>query len=55
MYAELNGEYPVNPKAESSDFLKSLGTFKAADTSLDKIAKARKAALQMINEVDYNS
>lgn len=55
MYGELNGEYPVNPKAESSDFLKSLGSFRASDTSLEKIAKARKAALQMMNEVDYNS
>jgi len=55
MYAELNGEYPVNQRAEWSDFLKSLGTFKASDTALDRIAKARKAALQMINEIDYNS
>ena len=55
MYAELNGEYPVNPKAEWSPFLQSLGPFKAADLLTDAVAKARKAALQMINEVDYNS
>lgn len=55
MYADRNGEYPVNPKAEWSPFLRSLGTFKASDVPLDAVAQARKAALQMINEVDYNS
>lgn len=55
MYAERNGEYPVNPKAQWSPFLRSLGTFKTSDVPLAAVAKARKAALQMINEVDYNS
>ena len=46
---------PQVPDDKIPDFLKSLGTFKQSDISIDRVAKARKAALQMINEVDYNS
>ncbi len=54
MYAEVNYEYPANPEAESSELLASWGEFKQDDLSLTDIAKYRKRAAQMVNEVGFN-
>ena len=54
MYAEVNFEYPANPEAESSELLTSWGEFKQDDLSLTEVAKYRKRAAQMVNEVGFN-
>ena len=54
MYAEVNYEYPTKNGAEWSDLVKSWGTFKSDPTSLNEIAKLRKAASEMIDKVGFN-
>jgi iron(III) transport system substrate-binding protein len=55
IYAEVNFEYPVNPDVAWSDLVKSWGTFKADDVSLDKIADLRKRASELVDEVAFNA
>lgn len=54
LYAELNMEYPVSPKAQPSDLVKSWGSFKSDDLALEKIAKNRKLALKLIDKVHFD-
>jgi iron(III) transport system substrate-binding protein len=54
LYAELNMEYPVSPKAQPSDLVKSWGNFKSDDLALEKIAKNRKLALKLIDKVHFD-
>ena len=55
IYAEVNYEYPVNPDVAWSDLVKSWGTFKADDISLDRIAELRKRASELVDEVAFNA
>ena len=55
IYAEVNYEYPVNADVAWSDLVKSWGTFKADDLSLDKIAELRKRASELVDEVAFNA
>ena len=55
LYAELNNEYPVRDDVPPSDILQSFGTFERSDQPLTDVAKARPAALRMVNEVNYNA
>jgi iron(III) transport system substrate-binding protein len=55
LYAELNNEYPVRDDVPPSDILQSFGTFERSDQPLTAVAKARPAALRMVNEVNYNA
>ena len=55
IYAEVNYEYPVNPDVSWSDLVKSWGTFKADDVSLDRIAELRRRASELVDEVAFNA
>lgn len=55
IYAEVNYEYPVNADVAWSDLVKSWGTFKADDVSLDKVAALRKRASELVDEVAFNA
>lgn len=54
LYAELNMEYPVSPKAKPSELVNSWGSFKSDDIALEKIAKNRKLALKLIDKVHFD-
>jgi len=55
IYAKSNFEYPVSAKVAWSKRVKSWGAFKADPIALDIIAKHRKRASEMVDEVDFNS
>ena len=54
LYAEVNYEYPVSSKVETSDLVKSWGELKADPVPLEKIAKLRKRASELVDEVGFN-
>lgn len=54
MYAEINGEYPVNENINISDYLKSLGAFKRDTVDLSQVAGNRAAASKIVDRVGYN-
>ncbi|QOL25914.1 Fe(3+) ABC transporter substrate-binding protein [Thalassotalea sp. LPB0316] len=54
MYAEVNMEYPVRAGVKRSELVASWGDFKADNLSLTKIAKHRKAALMLLDKVQFD-
>jgi iron(III) transport system substrate-binding protein len=54
IYAEANGEYPINPNLTASDLVASWGTFNPDDTPLADIAKLRDASLKLTQIVDFD-
>ena len=54
MYAEVNGEYPVNPNVAIPEMLAGLGTPKPDSLSLTRIAELRAEASRMVDAVNYN-
>lgn len=54
MYADLNGEYPVNEKIVLPAALQSLGKFKRDTAALARVAQYRAAAAKMADRVGYN-
>jgi len=54
MYAEVNGEYPVNPRIRVGGYLQSLGDFKRDGLDLSAVAANRGAASKMADRVGYN-
>ena len=54
IYARVNHEYPVKDGIAWSDLVKSWGTFKADTISLEKIAKLRKKASELVDKVRFN-
>ncbi len=54
MYAEVNGEYPVNEAIEIGGFLRELGDFKRDTLDLSRVAANRAAASKMVDRVGYN-
>ncbi|MGI9317494.1 MAG: Fe(3+) ABC transporter substrate-binding protein [bacterium] len=54
MYAEVNGEYPVNQGISLSEYLQSLGSFKRDDLDLSHVATFRAEASKMVDRVAYN-
>ncbi len=54
MYAEINGEYPVNQSIAVGEFLDSLGTFKRDTVNLSEVAKNRAEASRMVDRVNYD-
>ena len=54
MYAEVNGEYPVNEEIPLSDYLQSLGSFKRDQIDLSQVATLRAEASKMVDRVAYN-
>ena len=55
IYAEKVFEYPIKPGSEPSATVKSFGKIKPDTLSLDKIAKNRKTASQLVDKVGYNN
>lgn len=54
IYASVNHEYPVKAGVSSSDLVKSWGDFKSDPTPLEEIAKLRKRATELVDEVAFN-
>ena len=54
LYAELNMEYPVKPGVALSPLVASWGTFKPDSLAIAEIAKQRKAALRLLDEVRFD-
>lgn len=54
MYAEQNFEYPVNASVLPSGLVSSWGTFKADKLSLDEISGYRKAAVKLVDRVNFD-
>ncbi|MFN6924098.1 MAG: Fe(3+) ABC transporter substrate-binding protein [Tabrizicola sp.] len=54
IYAETNNEYPVKPGVERSAVVASWGDFTADPTPLADIAKARAAALKIMETVNFD-
>lgn len=54
LYAEVVYEYPVKLGTKPSDTVASFGTIKADTLSLEKIAKLRKKASQLVDKVGYD-
>lgn len=54
IYAEIVGEYPVEPGVEPSDLVKSFGDFEPDDTPLTEIGAARPAALKIVERIGFD-
>lgn len=54
IYAETNHEFPVKPGVPRSALVQSWGTFTPDSLSLADIAKARGAAVKLIEDVDFD-
>jgi len=54
LFAKVNFEYPVNPNANTSELLKSWGTFKEDKTSLYKVGHENINAVKMLNQVGWD-
>lgn len=52
-YAEANFEYPVNPKVEPSELLKSWGAFKEQDIQLNILGDLNAEAVRIFGEVGW--
>jgi iron(III) transport system substrate-binding protein len=55
LYADVNFEYPANPDVEPSKLVSSWGDLQPDDLSLQKIADHRKAAVKMVDRVNYDN
>jgi iron(III) transport system substrate-binding protein len=55
IYASANNEYPVNPKVEPSEIVKSWGKLKPDALPLDNIAKYRKKASELVDKVNFDA
>ncbi len=54
IYAESNFEYPVKPGVPTSKLVDSWGTFKPDEIGLDKIAKFRRMASELVDKVGFD-
>lgn len=54
IYASVNHEYPVKDGVAWSDLVKSWGKFKPDEISLEEVAKLRKRASELIDEVQFD-
>ncbi len=54
IYAGVNHEYPLKPGIPWSDLVKSWGKFKTDPLSLEEIARQRKRASEMVDEVRFD-
>ncbi|WP_298691324.1 Fe(3+) ABC transporter substrate-binding protein [uncultured Sulfuricurvum sp.] len=54
VFAEVNFEYPVNPKVKASKLLRSWGTFKEDDTELYKLGEHNAQAVKIFDKSGWN-
>ena len=52
-FAENNYEYPVNPRVEPSELVKSWGDFRSQDISLAKLGELNNKAVRIFDEVGW--
>lgn len=52
-FAEANYEYPVNPKVEPAELLKSWGSFKTQNINLSKLGELNSKAVKIFDEVGW--
>lgn len=55
IYATANNEYPVNPKVPPSEIVQSWGKLKADPLPLENIAKYRRRASELVDEVNFDA
>lgn len=55
IFAKANYEYPVNPKAASSELLQSWGEFKEDKLPLQKLGELNKEAVMLFDEVRWDA
>ena len=55
IYSEVNNEYPVSPNVPPSELVKSWGTLKPDALPLENIAKYRKKASELMDEVGFDA
>ncbi len=55
IYADVNSEYPVNPKVAVSELVKSWGALMPDKLPLEDIAKYRKAASELVDKVGFDA
>ena len=53
VFAQINYEYPVNPKNEASELLKSWGDFKADELNLAELGKNNRDAVIIFDEAGW--
>jgi iron(III) transport system substrate-binding protein len=53
MYGEINFEYPVNPNVETTNELKSWGSFRADNVKISDIAKITQTAQKIIDRTGW--
>lgn len=54
IYAEVNFEYPANPKVAPSELVNSWGAFKGDNLSMEQIAKNREDATKLVDEINFD-
>lgn len=54
IYAEANGEYPINPTLTASDLVASWGEFTRDELPLIEIAKLRPTSLKLVETVGFD-
>ena len=54
MYAEINMEYPVRTGVKVSELVAAWGKFKSDELSLETIAKNRKIAIKLLDQVKFD-
>lgn len=55
IYATVNNEYPISPRIQPSEVVKSWGTLKPDSLPLSNIAKFRKRASEMVDAVRFDA
>jgi iron(III) transport system substrate-binding protein len=55
IYAESNNEYPINPKVDPSEIVRSWGALKPDSLPLENIAKYRKKASELVDKTAFDS
>ncbi len=53
LFADINLEYPVNPKVKSAPEVAAWGTFKQDQTNLAKAGELQKEAIKLMDQVGY--
>ncbi len=53
LFADINMEYPVNPKVKPADSVAAWGTFKASSLNVSQAGKLQRQATQLMDRVGY--
>jgi len=53
LFADANMEYPVNPRVEAHEYVKSWGSFKANDMNLAKAGELQSDAIKLMDRAGY--